>query len=141
MGRANRRELLLFPLPIVPLAISFSLSPALPTIQRGLCRGESCKGQNHILLSNKYVSIVSYQTLKTTNMKFEKLLVYLASFQKPIIAIRLNLLQVCPSVPQFVFTVLLKPSCNVFSDYFYVSLDLVAVPPFLILIKFMTQLH
>ena len=62
------------------------------------------------------------------------------SCQKPTTAICFNLLQVCPSVPQFVFTVLLKPSCNVFSDYFYVSLDLVAVPTFWILIKFMTQL-
>ena len=78
MGRAKRlkwRELLLFAHPIVPLAISFSLSPALPTIQRGLCRGESCKGQNHSLLSNKYVSIVSYQTLKTTKINLKKLLV------------------------------------------------------------------
>ena len=47
MGRAKRRELLLFPLPIVPRALSFSLSPVLPTIQRGLCEGESCKGQNN----------------------------------------------------------------------------------------------
>ena len=77
MGRAKRRELLLLPLPlpIVPLANSFSLSPDLPTIQRGLCRGESSKGQNHSLLSNKYVSIASYQTLKATKMKFEKLFV------------------------------------------------------------------
>ena len=75
MGRAKRRELVLFPLPIVPLTISFSISPALTTKQRGLCRGESCKGQNHSLLSNKYVSIVSYQTLKTTKVKFEKLFV------------------------------------------------------------------
>ena len=76
MGRGKRRELLLFPLPTVPRALSFSLSPVLPTIQRGLCRGESCKGQfNHSLLSNKYVSTASYQTLKTTKMKFEKLFV------------------------------------------------------------------
>ena len=53
MGRAKRRELLVSPLPIIPLAISFSLSPVLPTIQRGLCGGESWKGQNHSLLSNK----------------------------------------------------------------------------------------
>ena len=75
MGRGKRRELFLFPLPIVPRALSFSLSPVLPTIQRGLYGGESWKGQNHSLLSNKYVSIVSYQTWKTTKVKFEKLFV------------------------------------------------------------------
>ena len=36
----GRLELGFFPLPIVPRALSFSLSPALPTIQRGLCEGE-----------------------------------------------------------------------------------------------------
>ena len=30
----------LFPLPIVPHSLSVSLSPVLPTIQRGLCGGE-----------------------------------------------------------------------------------------------------
>ena len=36
----ERLELGFFPLPIIPRALSFSLSPALPTIQRGLCEGE-----------------------------------------------------------------------------------------------------
>ena len=42
----------LFPLPIVPRALSFSFSPAspqhksLPTIQRGLCGGERCRPQS-----------------------------------------------------------------------------------------------
>ena len=41
MGRGKR--LLLFPLPIVPRALYFSLSSALPTIQRGLCGKESLR--------------------------------------------------------------------------------------------------
>ena len=35
-----------------------------------------------------------------------------------------NLLLVCPSVPTFVFAVLLMPSFKVLSDYFLCSLDL-----------------
>ena len=43
MGRGKKRErglASLFPLPIVPHSLSVSLSPVLPTIQRGLCGGE-----------------------------------------------------------------------------------------------------
>ena len=57
IGRGTRREplpynafkigrilmddwMFFFPLPTIPRALSFSLSPALPTIQRGLCGGE-----------------------------------------------------------------------------------------------------
>ena len=61
------------------------------------------------------------------------------SFQKPEILIRFNLLPVCSSVPTFVFAVLLIPSFNILSDYFYVSPNLVAVPIVRILIKFKTQ--
>ena len=39
-------------------------------------------------------------------------------FQKPSIWIRHNLLQVCPSVPTFVFAVLLIPPFNVFERWF-----------------------
>ena len=42
--------------------------------------------------------------------------------------IRLNFLQVCPSISPFVFVVLFTPSFHVLSGYFYVSLSLVAVP-------------
>ena len=52
-------------------------------------------------------------------------------FSKTAIAIRFNLLQVCPSVPAFVFI----PYSNFLSGYFYVSLNLVAVSTVLILIK------
>ena len=52
------------------------------------------------------------------------------------IAIHFNLLQVCTSVPLFVFAVLLKPSFNVLSGYFYVSLNLVASCQWLYLAKF-----
>ena len=38
--------------------------------------------------------------------------------------IRFNLLQVCPSVPPFVFAILLIPSFHVLSSSFYVSLSL-----------------
>ena len=66
--------------------------------------------------------------------------VRLRSLQKPAIFIRFNLLPVCPSVPTFAFAVLLIPSFNILSDYFYVSPNLVAVPIVRILIKFKTQL-
>ena len=66
--------------------------------------------------------------------------VRLRSLQKPEILVRFDLLPVCPSVPTFVFAVLLIPSFNILSDYFYVSLNLVAVPTVRILIEFVTQL-
>ena len=67
--------------------------------------------------------------------------VRLRSLQKLAILIRFNLLPVCPSVPTFVFAVLLLiPSFNTLSDYFYVSPNLVVVPIVIILIKFVTQL-
>ena len=65
--------------------------------------------------------------------------VRLRSLHKPAILVRFNLLPVCPSVPTFVFAVLLIPSFNILSNYFYVSPNLVAVPIVRILIKFKTQ--
>ena len=50
------------------------------------------------------------------------------TFQKPTTAIRFNLLEVCPSVPPFVFAVLFLPSFNVLSCYFCVLLNLEAAP-------------
>ena len=50
------------------------------------------------------------------------------TFQKPTTTIRFNLLEVCPSVPPFVFAVLFLPSFNVLSCYFCVLLNLEAVP-------------
>ena len=55
----------------------------------------------------------------TTKINFEKLL-GVTRFKKPTISIRFNLLQVCPSVLPFVFSVLKIPSFNVLSDYVYV---------------------
>ena len=71
----------------------------------------------------------SYQTLQTTKMNPYTLLktVRLASFQKPTIAIRFYL-QVCPSVPPFVLARLFISSFHVLRDYFFASLNLVAVP-------------
>ena len=43
-------------------------------------------------------------------------------------------------MPTFVFAVLLLPSFNDLSGYFFVSLNLVAVPNVRILIEFVTQL-
>ena len=59
----------------------------------------------------------------------EKLLDEQFFFRKTILAIRFNLLEVCPSLPPFVLSVLFKPSFNVLSSYryFYVSLSLLAV--------------
>lgn len=51
----------------------------------------------------------------------------LTSFSKPTISTCFNLLQVCLSVPTFVFAVSFL-SFNVLSDYCYVSLNLVVVP-------------
>ena len=51
--------------------------------------------------------------------------VRLRRFQKRTISVRFNLLQVCPSMPTFVFTVLLitfYSYFNVLIGYFYVSL-------------------
>jgi len=59
-------------------------------------------------------------------MNLEKI-VGLTSFQKRTISVCFNLLQVCSSLPTFVFAVLLISSFNVLSDFFYVSLFLVAV--------------
>ena len=95
---------------------------SLCTMELNVNKEITCKRQNHSFFSNKYT-------------------VRLISFQKPTISVRFNLLQVCPSVPTFVFAVLLLPSFNVLSGYFFVSLNSVAVPNVRILIKFgVTQL-
>ena len=52
--------------------------------------------------------------------------VRLVSFSKRTIAIHFNL-QICPSIPTFVFVMLFKPSFYVLSGY-YIPLSLVAVP-------------
>ena len=61
-------------------------------------------------------------------------------FKKPTTSIVLNFLQVCPSVPSFVFLVLIIIPFNVLSDYFYVLLSVEEVPTFKILIKFLSLL-
>ena len=50
-------------------------------------------------------------------------------FSKTTIEIHFNLLQVCPTGPPFVFTMLFITSFNVLSGYFYVLLSVVAVIP------------
>ena len=49
-------------------------------------------------------------------------------FPKTAVAIRFNLLQVCPSVQPFAFAVIFIPSFDVFNAYFYISLSLLEVP-------------
>ena len=70
--------------------------------------------------------------------------VRLTRFQKCTIAICFNLLQVCPSMPSFLFSVLFihAPSFDVLqlSGYFHVWLNLVALPTVKILIKVVTLL-
>lgn len=51
---------------------------------------------------------------KTTKVNLEKLVLKFS------IAIRFNLVQICPSVPSFEFALLFIPSFNVLSVYFYV---------------------
>ena len=82
-------------------------------------------------------SVVSNQTLQTKKIKYE----ILTNFQKPTILIRLNLLQVCPSMPTFVFAVKLIPSYNVFSDSFYVSPNFEMGLTVTVLINHFKQLH
>ena len=73
-------------------------------------------------------------------MNLEKT-VGLTSFQKRTISVCFNLLQVCSSLPTFVFALLLISSFNVLSDFF-VSLILVAVyADVRTLIKRMTQVR
>ena len=60
--------------------------------------------------------------------------------KKTTIAIRFNLVQVCPSVPFFVFSVSFIPSSHFFSGYFNVSRSLVAVSSLTILMNFVAQL-
>lgn len=59
---------------------------------------------------------------------------------KPTIAVRFYLLQLCPSAPSFVFSLLFIPSFNVLNDYFNVLLYLVAVSNVLVQINIVTQL-
>ena len=54
--------------------------------------------------------------------------------------LRVNLLQVCPSLPTLFCALLFIPSLNVLSDYFDVSRNLFAVPTVTISINFVTQL-
>ena len=85
------------------------------------------KRQNNSFVSNKY--ILPQHVSNVTNNKNELWkTARLRTFQKPTISIHFNLLQVCPSVPRFLFAVLLISSFNILSDYFYVSPNSVAVP-------------
>ena len=73
------------------------------------------KWQNDSFMSNERLSSsISNIIIQITKMIFAKL------------SIRFNLLQVCPSVPPFVFAVLFISSIHVLSCYFYVALSLVA---------------
>ena len=66
------------------------------------------KWQNYSFLSNKYTSSSISNVINNKNKLWKT--VRLTSFQKPTITIRCNLLQVWPSVPYFIFTVLFIPS-------------------------------
>ena len=86
----------------------------------------------------KIVTQALYQTLKKTKKNLKKLSG--SQVFKTTITIGFNLLQVCSSAPTFVFAVLLIPSFNALSSYFYVSLNLVTDFTVWILINFVTQL-
>ena len=64
--------------------------------------------------------------LKTTKRTLKNS--YANKFSKTTVVIRFNPSSVCPFMPFFVFAVLHISSCNVLSNYFYVSLGLVVVP-------------
>ena len=100
------------------------------TAQKGLCRGRlacfviianytvlctvelsvreeiTCKWQNDGFLSNKYTSLPSSISRITMNRNELWKTVTLTRFQKCTIAICINLLQVCPSMRSFLFSVL-----------------------------------
>ena len=76
----------------------------------------------------KLIYIPSFLSNITINKNELWKTVRVTSFQKHNFNISFNLLQVCPSVHTFVFAVLLIPLCNVLSDYFQVSFNLVAGP-------------
>ena len=73
--------------------------------------------KNHGFVSHKHVFQALYQTIKKTKIKLLGLQVL-----KNTIAIRFNLLQVCPSVPVFVFAELFIPSFNALSGCFSASI-------------------
>ena len=96
--------------------------------------GQPWKGQP----SNKH-HIDRYKRQKWT-LHVKTLSVGEQVFKWPTIAIRFNLLQVCPSMPPFVFTVLfLIPSSNFLSGNFNVSLNLVAALNVWILLNFLPK--
>ena len=64
--------------------------------------------------------------------------VRLAVFQNLTILLRVNLLQVCPSLPTLFCALLFIPSFDVLSDYFDVSLNFFAVPTVRISTNFVT---
>ena len=66
--------------------------------------------------------------------------VRLTSFQKPKFQSVLIFFMFSHLLPSFVFAESFIPSFNVLRGYFYVSLNLVAVPTAYILVNFMTQL-
>lgn len=80
------------------------------------------KWQNHIFISNKYVS-QAYQMLQTTKTDVETDCLRLISFRKQQFN-PLNLLQICPSM-SCIYAVLFIPCFNILSSYFYVLLNLV----------------
>lgn len=89
---------------------------------RTLVKKITGKWQNHIFISNKYVS-QAYQMLQTTKTDVETDCLRPTSFQKQQFN-PLNLLQICPSM-SCVYAVLFIPCFNILSSYFYVLLNLV----------------
>ena len=73
-----------------------------------------------------------------TKKNFEKLLA--EKFSKSAIAIQFNLLQICPSMPSFLYAMLFIPCFNILRSYFHDSLNTVAFPTVRIAINFVTQL-
>ena len=74
----------------------------------------TCKRQNKQLPLQQYIFQATIQNVTDTKGEFWKTN-RLTSFQKLTMSSRF-----CPLVPSFVFAVLLIPSLNVLSDYFFV---------------------
>ena len=74
----------------------------------------TCKWQNRSFLSNKSTSLPSSISRITMNRNELWKTVRLTRFQKCTIAICFNLLQVCPSMPSFLFSVLFIHVCTFF---------------------------
>ena len=83
--------------------------------------------QSHRFVSNKYVSQALYQTgYKQQKWTFKNC--QADKFSKSSIAIRFDLLQICPSVRSFVFAEFIKPSLKFLRVFFIISVQTSGCP-------------